>query len=122
MLKVHGWYAHYLPEQGAYPYRMNIHTHGMSRFDHLDLQMCFPMTEGEAYWILTNLANQIKEGKKFTPGICYPNILPFMNVEFAEAKEDGRVVLRVIIPDKYGALRGECAEQWRGCRVYPTSN
>lgn len=122
MLKRHGWYAHFIPDDKSFPYMINIHTHGMSRYDHLDLQICFPMIEAEAYWVLTNIASRIRMGKKFTPGILYPDIIPFMNVEFAEAKEDGRVVLRVIIPDKYGAIRGECSEQWKGCRIYPTSN
>lgn len=123
MLKRHGWYAHYVFDDKEYPYTTNIHTHGLtSKYEHLDLQICFPLQQELAHAILTDIAGEIRNGKKFRPGIKYPDIIRDFDIEFAEARESGRVVLRIIFPDKYGSLRGEYTDQWKGCRVYSSNN
>lgn len=123
MLKKHGWYAHYVFDDKEYPYSTNIHTHGIeTKYNHLDLQICFNLSKELAYTILSYIAGQIRNGNRFTPGIKYPNILPGFDVEFAEAKDGDRIVLRMILPDKYGNVRGELKDQWKGCRIYCSSN
>lgn len=122
MVKRHGWYIHFDMLSAECPYYVNIHTHGLSRFDHLDLQICFPLTKEDAYTILLGIVEKIAKGARFVPGIKYPDLLHGYHVEFAEAKEDGRIVLRVILPDKDGDLRGELKDQWKGCRTYFINN
>lgn len=122
MVKRHGWYLHFDFMAIGYPYLVNIHTHGLSMFDHLDLQICFPLTKEDAYVIVMNVVEGIKNGRRFAPGLKYRDILYGFDMEFAEAKEDGRNVLRMIFPDKYGNIRGELSDQWKGCRIYFTNN
>lgn len=122
MVKRHGWYIHFDILAIDYPYFVNIHTHGLSMFKHLDLQICFPVTREDAYTILLTVAEKIRGGLKFRPAIKYSGILHGHHVEFAEAKEDGRVVLRIILPDKNGDLRNELKGQWKGCRTYFINN
>ena len=123
MLKRNGWYAHYVFDDSSCPYSVNIHTHGLpAKYEHLDLQMCFPLDARLAHDILCEIVFMVSEGIKFTPGIKYKNILQYADVEFAEAKDDGRIVLRVILPDKDGNLRGDRVDQWGGCRIYPSNN
>lgn len=123
MLKRNGWYAHFAFDDSSCPYSVNIHTHGLlPKYGHLDLQICFPLDSRLAYDILLEIVYMITQGTKFTPGIRYKHILQYADVEFAEAKDDGRVVLRVILPDKDGNLRGDRSAQWSGCRIYPSCN
>lgn len=122
MVKRHGWHIHFDLLSTNYPYNVNIHTHGLSKFDHIDLQICYSVIKEDAYTIFLNIVNKIKKGLKFRPAIKYFDILHGHEVEFAEAKEDGRVVLRIILPDKNGDLRGELKDQWRGCRTYCINN
>ena len=122
MLKKHGWFIHGNYEDMAFPYSVNIHTHGLESMGHLDLQICFPLALDEAHVVIMTIVHMIRNGKSFTPGIQYPDIINKYKIEFGESKEDGRVVLRVIFPDKYGNIRGEEKEQWKGCRLYPVNN
>lgn len=122
MLKKHGWYIHADYEDPTFPYSVNIHTHGLASLNHLDLQICFPLRLDEAHVIITTMVHMIRNGKSFTPGIQYPDIMEKYKIEFGEAIEDGRVVLRAIFPDKYGNVRGEAKGQWRGCRFYFINN
>lgn len=122
MAKRHGWYIHFDMLSSDHPYNVNIHTHGLYRFDHLDVQICFPLTREDAYTLLLGIVERISNGDRFAPGIRYPDVLHGHHVEFAEAKEDGRVVLRLILPDRNGDLRGELSDQWKGCRLYFTDN
>lgn len=122
MVKRHGWYIHFDLLSVDHPYNVNMHTHGLSKYDHIDFQICFPLTKEDAYTIFLDIANKIQKGRKFRPAIKYMDILIGHEVEFAEAKEDGRVVLRIILPDKDGNLRGELKDQWKGCRTYFINN
>lgn len=122
MIKRHGWYIHFDLLSVDHPYNINIHTHGLSKFDHIDLQICYSISKEDAYTILLNIVNKIRKGLKFRPAIKYLDILYGHEVEFAEAKDDERIVLRIILPDKDGDLRGELKEQWKGCRTYYINN
>lgn len=122
MVRSHGWYLDYDLTDVRFPYCTNIHTHGLVKFNHLDLQICFPLTQEDAQLLSLTIVDKIKHGTRFTPGIKYKDVLHDNDVEFAEAIEDGRVVLRIIFPDKHGNLRGELKEQWKGCRVYFSNN
>lgn len=44
MMRKHGWYAHFVPDDNKYPNSINYHTHGLEdSFGHPDLQICFPL-------------------------------------------------------------------------------
>lgn len=106
MLKEHGWYVHYIFEtdQREYDGMANIHTHGLKEnFDHAELQLVMPLEPGTAQLILNSLFQEIKNGKRFEAGVVYENIFT-LPVSFANFTEDGRDVLRILIPDPQGKL------------------
>lgn len=122
MRKRHGWHIDRDLNNPDFPYDANIHTHGLIQFGHLDLQVCYPLNAEDAYILMMVAVERIRAGVTFTPGIKYGDMLCGCDVEFAEAKEDGRVVLRMILPDSTGNLHGDLKEQWKGCRVYHINN
>ena len=106
-IEKYGFYIHFVPGDCACPNHINIHTHGIAEvFGHMDLQICLPLTEGQALPILHNAVNMIKEGEVFEPGRKYSGIAENYNIEFIEAIETNRRVLRMLLPNKHGNYAG----------------
>lgn len=122
MMKKFGWYAHYVPDDLTSPTEFNAHTHGFEEsWGHPDVQIVFPLPQEVAHSIFWNIARAIKEGKpfRFSAGKPYADIIEKYHVTFAWAKEGGRRVLRIILPDEKGAFAKDLiAEpysiQWKG--------
>lgn len=122
MMKKYGWYAHYVPDDPTSPTEFNAHTHGFEEsWGHPDVQIVFPLPQGVAHSIFWNVVHAIKKGKpfRFSAGKPYADIIEKYNVTFAWAKEGGRRVLRIILPDEKGVFaRGLIEEpysiQWEG--------
>lgn len=103
MLK-YGWYAHFVFDDPDTPNGANIHTHGLEQtFNHKDIQLCMPLRPEVAHSLLVNAVEALRDGKitKYSPGVKYKDILsdPYV-VQFIEATECGRPVLRMVLPDK----------------------
>ena len=119
-LKNMGWYAHIILNDHNCPFNYNIHTHGVrENFQHLDLQICFPLDPKNAHTILTNIINQIKSGKKYEIGkpiidnYVLKDNYPFL---FVKTKENSRDVFRIILCDEKKSLDRETMkynEQWK---------
>lgn len=126
MEKKHGWYIHFVVGDKDFPFGYNIHTHGLTKFNsHPDLQICFPLPKETAAVILRTIAERIKEGKIYSAGIKYSDIIANYDLEFAEAEECGRKVMRVIFPDKHGNIQtydGKPNPQFQGCKFIPNKN
>lgn len=58
-----------------------------------------------------NIVENIKKGTVYEPGNKYDKIIQNYKVEFINAKESGRSVLRLLIPDANGKYEGVYAEQ-----------
>jgi hypothetical protein len=113
MMKKYGWYVHFIMREDNTPFGINIHTHGLHEtYNHKDLQICIPLPQRVAHQILINIVNEIKNGTTFSPGIKYENILLNYKIELIEAKEGGREILRVIIPDADGEYKNEYLKQF----------
>lgn len=111
-IKKYGWYAHFVFDQTEAPYEINIHTHGLvETANHKDLQICFPLQQQTAHAILSNVIHRIKEGEVFEAGKKYSKILDGYDVLFINANEDGREVLRMIMPNKDGSFEGGAASE-----------
>lgn len=120
-----GWYAHYVQDDPEHPFGVNYHTHGLGRsFNHLDLQICLRVNPDVAHMIITNAVEKIKEGFKYQHGKAYDDLIEARDpnlkykVLFLEARECGRPVLRLIMPDKKGSFDGDLAAQKEGCKPY----
>lgn len=116
LMEKYGWVVHYVAHPGEeWDGFMNAHTHGVKeKFNHLDLQIVFPLPYEIGMGIFHNIVNQIEEGKTFESctegGGNYSEILDGYDVCFLKVKEEetGRELLRVILPDVDGNL--ECLE------------
>lgn len=106
----YGWYCHYVPSEDYdnSPTGVNIHTHHIQEsFNHPDLQIVIPLSQHTVLAVLHEVVNNfIKKGVKFKVGKKYKKIIGNeYSVVFTNAKECGRDVLRMIIPDKNGYLK-----------------
>lgn len=115
-LERHGFFIHYHNDLTDKEGTMNAHTHGLEKsHKHLNLQLVVKLPQSVAEGVLWAAVRSIKDGGKFQSGIPSSNVLEGFNVTFIEAKEGGRNVLRLILPDKTGSLNSEEAEykaQW----------
>lgn len=104
-----GWYVHFVPEDSDFPNATNYHTHGLTdNFNHLDLQICFPLSTEIAHSIFTEVVDLIKKGARFEPGKKYAGILAGdFGIEFIEAMECNRKLLRIIFPNRSGSYEGK---------------
>lgn len=109
MLREHGWYVHFVPDDDKYPNHINFHTHGLEEsFNHPDLQICFPLDIKTAHAIFNDAINLIREGTSFRAGVKYPGVIGGdLLVEFIESRESRRTVLRMIFPNKEGTYEGQ---------------
>lgn len=112
-----GWWVHLLTESDpSSPTGFNMHTHGVAEFyGHTDFQCVFPHIDPSyimAFW--NDMINDIKQGQRFLPDIDYPGYAEDgYFIRFIEAVEDGRPVLRMLIPNTAGRYEAE-----KGCSCY----
>jgi hypothetical protein len=103
-VKKYGWYAHFVAK-GYKNDLMNAHTHNVQeKFHHPDLQIVIPVPGKVANNIFFNVVNKIREGITFSPGEQVTGVIRNMPVTFCEAEENGRKVLRIILPDPNGVV------------------
>ncbi len=86
----------------------NIHTHGFPEsYNHPDIQIVMALPQQIAGAILHTAHDIIKEGGKLELEKAYDQFLHGYNVQFVWAIENGRDILRMILPDKEGELMEE---------------
>lgn len=102
MMKKHGWFIHFVYSKES----LNAHTHGLiETFKHPDLQIVLPLGERTCHSVFHTVVDRIKKGDKFEHNQVAQEIIQNnLSVQFVEAQEGGRNVLRIIFPDKNGAL------------------
>jgi hypothetical protein len=127
-----GWYVHFVPGDKNFPYDMNVHTHGVEEtFKHPDIQICAGLPSAIALSILTTaVEDYIRKGKEFKAGKFYDGLIKpapdlegvlKMEVLFLEATENGRPVLRMILPGKLGEFSSEFPiTQTKDCTIPDT--
>jgi len=93
-----GFYVHFIIGE---PF--NYHTHGLEQsFDHLDLQIAFPLPREVAMPIINTLVGLIKSGQEIKDGMILFNIIRDYCVKAYKTIEDGRSVIRILLPDVRG--------------------
>jgi hypothetical protein len=119
-----GFYAHLIADATDCPLGFNAHTHGLLKtWRHRELQIVFPVSPKVAMALFWNCVDKIKLGKKFKNGSVVSDIAGNgYKVKFIKAKESGRDVLRMILPDKAGNLdvdniTGNFRHQY--CDIFP---
>ena len=105
MITKHGFCVHYVKEEKTFPYKVNIHTHGIEdHLGHPDLQIVLPVPPDVAASLFAILYVKIKDGARFSDGqvLNTPEDEIKLPIKFVSAKEGGRDLLRVILPDVEG--------------------
>ncbi len=77
----------------------NAHTHGMDKYGHMDFQMVIHAPVQDICYVLNTLGDRVRNGQRFKAGDMVEGIFLDCSVRLDEFVEDGRLVLRVIIPD-----------------------
>lgn len=102
-LRLVGWYVHNERDDDS-PTSINIHTHGLEEtFNHPDIQLVLPLDNVAYLKLLSKLVESIKSGMRFEQGLIY-SIEKNIDITFVRAKEAGRDILRVVLPDEHGNL------------------
>lgn len=87
-------------ENGYLPFACNAHTHGMEKYNHIDFQMVLRTSNEEIMRILNTFGLKVKAGERFKNGDLIEGIYLNCPVRLSEFTENGRTVLRVVVPDK----------------------
>ena len=120
-----GWLAHYIIDDSESPFGISYHTHGFEEaFDCPNVQVVLLLPHERIHEIVHSLATRLKDGIKIVAGQSLDKVLAggFL-VTFAKfTDEDGKKLLRMIIPDAHGKLEQKDQEspycdQWLGCDV-----
>jgi hypothetical protein len=103
LIEQFGFVTRFITDDYKCPFGINYCTHGLYRtFKHPNLQICFQIDARIAHDLFHIVVNMIRDGKKFVAGKKYSGIAEGYNTEFIDAIENGRPVLRMLIPDKDG--------------------
>ena len=131
-MKRYGWYVHYVApgvacagcktantqEELGWPEGLaNHHTHGFFlSWKHHDFQIVLDMDPRTAHGVFAELAERVEAGERYAPGIVTGLVRwqdegrqakEPMRARLVEANEEGRTVLRILLPDAEGRLPGE---------------
>ena len=87
-------------ENGFMEYTCNAHTHGMDKYNHKDFQMVIQYSDENIRRILNTFGLWVQQGRTFKDGDEIEGVFEDCTVRLKEFEENGRKVLRVIIPDK----------------------
>lgn len=77
---------------------VNIHTHGMENYSHINFQLVLPVHEDQAQLILNSICFAVQDGRRFDVGEQKKDLYNCV-FRLDAHKESGRDVLRLILPD-----------------------
>lgn len=80
-------------------YICNVHTHGMVQYGHPEFQMVLHISLPMIGYILNELGCRVRDGQHFSAGERVSGIIRDYDLRLDEFEENGRKVLRVILPD-----------------------
>lgn len=97
------WFIQYILAEYVHG-PINCYTVGLEKnLGHLDIQITLPLDQLMCGHLINKVAGLIKEGRQFTPGILYHDILRHsVPVKFIIIKDNKqqRELLRMILPDE----------------------
>lgn len=92
----------------------DAHTHGMSKYGHLEFQVVIDYGPKEVGRLLNTMAFRVQAGEKFKNGDVIKGLYLDCDVPLWEMSDSsGRSVLRLIIPDKQNRMPEESDEPYK---------
>lgn len=106
-MEKYGWVVHYV-HATAPGEAFSYHTHGvLESFGHPDLEITLPLEPKMVHPIICDMVEQIKEGRKFEAGNKYDKVLRGFMVKAIVASDEGRPLIRILLPDPKGRFPGD---------------
>ena len=81
-------------------YACDAHTHGLDKYNHQEFQIVLNYSKEEIMRILNTLGLRVKAGERFKAGDLVKGIYLDCDVRLDEFEQEGKKVLRVVVPDK----------------------
>lgn len=108
-------------ESNFIPKTCNAHTDGMYKHDHMEFQLVLDMGPQEIMRILNTFGLMVLDGRRFHDGEFVSGIYEDCDVRLSKYLEEGKPLLRVIIPDKYNIFPEDkaCMDVYR-LQLLPT--
>lgn len=123
-IKEHGYYIHYAPPEGNQDF-VDYHTHGLEQSrNHKDFQVLLPAGADILYSqttyspmvampadfttickIISGLVDLVDKGAVFQSGMELYEPIYNYSVKIVDSTENGRAVLRILLPDENGNYR-----------------
>lgn len=118
MLDKYGWVVRYVFETDAHEFDglANIYTKGLPEsFGHPNIQVVLPLPQDIIHSVLLGMVESIKTGVVFESGVISDEVLRGMPVTFKTFKNNGKEVLRLLLPDPNGILPTDpsCQEAYK---------
>lgn len=108
-LQKEGWYIHgHYPDEKC-PNQVHVATFGFpQKFKHLNIQICFPLTNREMLRLFTGVMQAVRKGNKFVSGKEYYGLIEEDFVfRFINSKYNGEDFLRLLIPTENDDFEGD---------------
>lgn len=93
------WIIHYVFGETDRKGHVNIHTHGMEKYGHLNFQIVLPIEQGLAKNLLNNICSRVQNGEKFTDGIYDDLLMNGYKVKLKTVDFRDEKLIRYILPD-----------------------
>ena len=87
-------------ENGFLENMCNAHTHGMSKYGHMDFQLVIQYSDEKICYLLNRFGLKVQQGWQFRDGDTVTGIFEDCDIRLKEFDECGRKVLCLIIPDE----------------------
>lgn len=90
----------------AFPnYICDAHTHGMSKYDHMEFQLVIDYGPQEICRLLNTMGLRVRHGERFAGGDHVSGLYEDCEVQLREVTDcDGNPILRLVIPDRQNRL------------------
>lgn len=92
------WTIHYVFDANDKPYAVDIHTHGMEKYNHPNFQIVLPIQKEIAAAILNTICLTVKYGFKYDEGVYDGLMQNRFDIKMIKVNEN---LLRCIIPDEH---------------------
>ena len=94
------WIIHCVINETVPDKTLNSHTHGMGKYSHPDFQLVLPYKKEDVMYLLNAIGHRVQNGEKFRAGDMVKGLYEDCEVRLDLVMETGRLVLRLIVPDK----------------------
>ncbi len=108
-------------QESSFPqYICDAHTHGMSKYGHLEFQVVIDYGAEEVGRLLNEMGRRVQSGQRFKNGDVVKGLYLDCDITLCEMSDsNGKAILRLMIPDKQNRVPDE-AEYPHSMQIFCT--